>query len=150
MRKIILASRSKARQKLLRQIGLKFRVVGADVKESSSLKGKRCGALVIANAVKKARAAAEQARYRQPADPGAKALAIEAVIDLRALVSARQHLGHFAVLVEDDAVEALYLALGIDGDAIDIVHQRVRPGRRGKCEGGDLVVGSWLTVRPLT
>jgi len=59
MRKIILASRSKARQKLLRQIGLKFRVVEADVKESASLKGKRCSALVIDNAVKKARAAAK-------------------------------------------------------------------------------------------
>ncbi|MCX5679849.1 MAG: Maf family protein [Candidatus Omnitrophica bacterium] len=57
MRKIILASRSKARQKLLKQIGLKFSIVEADVKESSSLKGKRCGALVIDNAVKKARAA---------------------------------------------------------------------------------------------
>lgn len=60
MRKIILASRSKARQKLLRQIGLKFRVVEADVRESSSLKGKRCSALVIDNAVKKARAAAKR------------------------------------------------------------------------------------------
>lgn len=59
MRKIILASRSKARQKLLRQIGLKFRVASADVKESSSLKGGSCSALVIDNAVRKARAAAE-------------------------------------------------------------------------------------------
>lgn len=59
MRKIILASRSKARQKLLRQIGLKFSVVEAPVKESSSLKGKSCSALVIDNAVKKARAAAK-------------------------------------------------------------------------------------------
>ena len=60
MRNIILASRSKARQKLLRQIGLKFHVVEADVRESSSLKGKRCSALVIDNAVKKARAVAKR------------------------------------------------------------------------------------------
>ncbi len=59
MRKIILASGSKARQKLLKQIGLKFRIVEANVKESSSLKGKRCSALVIDNAVKKASAAAK-------------------------------------------------------------------------------------------
>jgi len=59
MRKIILASRSKARQRLLRQIGLKFHVVEPDVKESSSLRGKSCGALVIDNAVVKARAAAK-------------------------------------------------------------------------------------------
>ena len=59
MRNIILASRSKARQKLLKQIGLKFRVVEADVKESSSLKRKSCSALVIDNAVKKARASAK-------------------------------------------------------------------------------------------
>ena len=59
MRKIILASRSKARQKLLKQIGLKFRVVEADVKESLFLKGKKCSAFVINNAVKKARAAAK-------------------------------------------------------------------------------------------
>jgi len=59
LRKIILASGSKARQKLLKQIGLKFRIVEANVKESSSLKGKRCSALVIDNAVKKASAAAK-------------------------------------------------------------------------------------------
>lgn len=55
MRKIILASGSKARQKLLRQIGLKFVVIEADVRESSSLGGKRCSELVISNAVKKAK-----------------------------------------------------------------------------------------------
>jgi len=60
LRKIILASRSKARQKLLKQIGLKFHIVEADVRESSSLKGKRCSALVIDNAVKKARAVAKR------------------------------------------------------------------------------------------
>ncbi len=59
MRKIILASGSKARQKLLRQIGLKFRIAEARVKESASLKGRSCSALVIDNAVKKARAAAK-------------------------------------------------------------------------------------------
>ncbi len=59
MRKIILASRSKARRKLLKQIGLKFCVVEADVKESSSLKGRSCGALVMDNAVRKASAAAK-------------------------------------------------------------------------------------------
>jgi len=60
MRKIILASGSKARQKLLKQIGLKFRVVCVDVKESSSLRGRRCSDLVIDNAVKKAHAAAKR------------------------------------------------------------------------------------------
>lgn len=59
MRKIILASGSKARQKLLRQIGLKFSIVRTDVKEASSLKNKSCSALVIGNAVRKAHAAAE-------------------------------------------------------------------------------------------
>ena len=53
MRKIILASKSKARQKLLRQIGLKFRVVASTAKEDRSLKT-RCSDLVIANALRKA------------------------------------------------------------------------------------------------
>lgn len=53
MRKIILASKSKARQKLLRQIGLKFSVVGSAAKEESVLKG-RCEDLVIGNALSKA------------------------------------------------------------------------------------------------
>ena len=60
MRKIILASRSKARRKLLKQIGLKFRAVEADVTESSCLKGRNCSALVMGNAVRKARAAAKR------------------------------------------------------------------------------------------
>ena len=60
MRKIILASRSKARRKLLKQIGLKFRAVEADVTESSCLKGRNCSALVMGNAVRKARAAAKK------------------------------------------------------------------------------------------
>ncbi|MDD5429078.1 MAG: Maf family nucleotide pyrophosphatase [Candidatus Omnitrophica bacterium] len=54
MRKIILASKSKARQKLLRQVGLKFRVVGSIAKEAQVLKG-RCSDLVIKNALKKAK-----------------------------------------------------------------------------------------------
>lgn len=53
MRKIILASKSKARRKLLRQIGLKFTVAESKAKESRVLK-KTCQALVIGNAVKKA------------------------------------------------------------------------------------------------
>lgn len=54
MRKIILASQSKARQRLLRQIGLKFKVATSKVKENRVLKG-RCADLVIANALEKAR-----------------------------------------------------------------------------------------------
>ena len=53
MRRIILASKSKARQKLLRQIGLKFRVVESHVKEDEILKGP-CSDFVISNALKKA------------------------------------------------------------------------------------------------
>jgi septum formation protein len=59
MRKIILASRSKARQALLRQIGLKFCVSLSDVKESRDLK-KGCAQLVINNALKKAKDVAEK------------------------------------------------------------------------------------------
>ncbi|MDD5449369.1 MAG: Maf family protein, partial [Candidatus Omnitrophica bacterium] len=54
MRKLILASASKARQKLLKQLGLKFRVAESRVKESRRLTG-GCGRLVIENALKKAR-----------------------------------------------------------------------------------------------
>ncbi len=54
MRKIILASRSRARQKLLKQIGLKFTVAESKAKEDRRLKT-TCQALVIGNAVKKAR-----------------------------------------------------------------------------------------------
>lgn len=60
MRKIILASASKPRQKLLRQIGLKFTIFRSGVKEAKSLGKKRCEDLVIENAVKKARDAAER------------------------------------------------------------------------------------------
>ena len=54
MRKIILASKSKARRKLLKQIGLKFRVAGSRVREKQRLEG-RCRDFVIANALRKAR-----------------------------------------------------------------------------------------------
>lgn len=53
MRKIILASRSKARQKLLRQIGLKFRVAVSDIKEKR-LATSSCKHLVVENALAKA------------------------------------------------------------------------------------------------
>lgn len=53
MRKLILASRSKARQDLLKQMGLKFAVAASDVKESRIMKGS-CADLVVNNALKKA------------------------------------------------------------------------------------------------
>ncbi|MDD5135926.1 MAG: Maf family protein [Candidatus Omnitrophica bacterium] len=56
-RRIILASKSKARQKLLRQIGLKFSVAGSCVDEEHKLRG-RCSDLVIINALRKARGVA--------------------------------------------------------------------------------------------
>lgn len=59
MRKIILASQSKARQKLLRQIGLKFQVVSSRVKECGRPK-KGCADLVIRNALAKAKDAAKR------------------------------------------------------------------------------------------
>lgn len=52
MRKIILASASKARKELLRKIGLKFIVAKSKVKEGGSLK-RGCKALVVENALKK-------------------------------------------------------------------------------------------------
>lgn len=54
MRKIILASKSKARRDLLKQIGLKFRVIESRVKEKRKLK-KKCSDLVIENASRKAK-----------------------------------------------------------------------------------------------
>lgn len=57
MRKIILASRSRPRQRLLRQIGLKFEIYRSAAKEDDVLKG-ICGSFVINNAVKKAKEAA--------------------------------------------------------------------------------------------
>ena len=59
MRKIILASGSKARQDLLRQMGLKFCVARSGVRESRALKGS-CADLVMGNALKKARCAARK------------------------------------------------------------------------------------------
>ncbi len=59
MSRIILASASKARQDLLRQIGLSFRVVKSGVKENVSSKN-GCADLVKANALKKARYAAKK------------------------------------------------------------------------------------------
>ncbi|TAN61385.1 septum formation protein Maf [bacterium] len=53
MRTIILASQSKARQELLRQIGLKFKVAESNVKEISKLSG-TCADLVVKNALSKA------------------------------------------------------------------------------------------------
>ncbi len=54
MRKIILASKSRARQKLLRRLGFKFKVVESGVKENHIAKGKISN-LVIGNALKKAK-----------------------------------------------------------------------------------------------
>lgn len=54
MRRIILASRSKARQNLLRQMGLKFTVVCSSATESRSMKSS-CADLVVGNALKKAK-----------------------------------------------------------------------------------------------
>lgn len=54
MRRVILASKSKARQKLLKQIGLRFCVVESHVKEARLLKGS-CRDFVIGNALKKAK-----------------------------------------------------------------------------------------------
>ncbi len=61
MRKIILASRSKARQKLLRDIGLEFTTAKSDVKETRRIKT-NCPALVIENALAKARYVAERSK----------------------------------------------------------------------------------------
>ena len=53
-RKIILASKSKARQNLLKQIGLKFQAAESSIKESRKPK-KGCSDLVIENALRKAK-----------------------------------------------------------------------------------------------
>jgi len=62
MRKIILASRSKARKKILKDMGIKFQVFESRIKENKSLRKKSCRELVIKNALKKARDAAS--RYK--------------------------------------------------------------------------------------
>lgn len=61
MRRIILASESKARQKLLRQVGFRVKVVKPNIKESSLLKG-RCCDLVVRNALSKAENVAKRFR----------------------------------------------------------------------------------------
>jgi septum formation protein len=53
MRRIILASKSKARQKLLREVGLEFAVRVSRARESKDLK-RGCAGLVVKNALKKA------------------------------------------------------------------------------------------------
>lgn len=53
MRKIILASKSKARRDLLKQVGLKFEISVSKAKESRNAK-KSCAALVMDNALCKA------------------------------------------------------------------------------------------------
>lgn len=60
MRKIILASASKARQKILRQIGLTFTVAKSPVKESTEVLHGRYHDLVIHNALLKAQAIAQK------------------------------------------------------------------------------------------
>lgn len=55
MRRIILASKSKARRKLLKQIGLRFCVAESNAKESVILRKGTGKELVIDNALKKAR-----------------------------------------------------------------------------------------------
>jgi septum formation protein len=54
MREIILASRSKARRDLLKQVGLKFHVAESKARERRTLRG-RCSDLVIENALRKAK-----------------------------------------------------------------------------------------------
>lgn len=59
VRKIILASESKQRQRLLKQIGLRFISAKSDVKEEMKLKG-GCAGLVMRNALRKAKDAANR------------------------------------------------------------------------------------------
>ena len=59
VRKIILASESKQRQRLLRQIGLRFISAKSDAKEDMKLKG-GCADLVMRNALRKARDTAKR------------------------------------------------------------------------------------------
>lgn len=62
MNKIILASKSKARQKILKQIGLKFKVDTAAVKEIRYIKG-GVSKLVVKNALKKAAAVSKKYKH---------------------------------------------------------------------------------------
>jgi len=61
MRKIVLASKSKARQKLLRQIGLKVTICASGTHENNKLKS-NCKKLVIENALAKAKSVAKKFR----------------------------------------------------------------------------------------
>jgi len=61
MRKIILASQSKARKKLLEQTGLSFKVAAARIQERHSLQN-GCPALVMSNARRKAETVARKFR----------------------------------------------------------------------------------------
>ena len=61
MPRIILASRSKPRMKLLKQIGLKFIVAPARVKEERTIR-RSCADLVIENAMRKAKAVSKKFR----------------------------------------------------------------------------------------
>lgn len=63
MRKIYLASASKARRELLSKTGLKFKVLPVNVREIKKLKGKSFGRLVELNAINKARAASKSIRH---------------------------------------------------------------------------------------
>lgn len=59
MHKIILASKSKARKKLLKQLGISFTTVSSDIKEDHKLKGS-CEKLVVNNALAKAKDVAKK------------------------------------------------------------------------------------------
>jgi len=59
MRKLILASRSRARQKLLRDVGLEFTIAVSNVKEKRIIRT-NCGDLVTENALAKARDAVKK------------------------------------------------------------------------------------------
>ena len=62
----------------------------------------------------------DQAGHHHPA------FAINPEIHRRARITAFEHLGDDAGLVEDQPGEALERAFFVDGEAIDIVDQRVR------------------------
>ncbi|MDP3791674.1 MAG: nucleoside triphosphate pyrophosphatase [Candidatus Omnitrophota bacterium] len=59
MRRIILASKSKARRKLLKDIGIEFTVATSDVREKRVIKT-TCGELVVENALLKAKDVAKR------------------------------------------------------------------------------------------
>jgi septum formation protein len=59
MRKIILASKSRARQRLLKGVGIKFIVAASNIKEKRKIKT-NCGDLVVENAFAKAKDAAKR------------------------------------------------------------------------------------------